>query len=107
MSTIVAALIASAVCVPASVAQAPANAVQIPTVTISYADLNLSTEAGSRALYYRLVEAAYKVCPERDDSLLALRLNREADRCVTAAVERAVKGIKNPKFAQVAASYMR
>jgi hypothetical protein len=47
------------------------------------------------------------VCPEVGDTLLALRQNRDAQRCVTETVQRAVKEIKNPKFAEVAASRLR
>jgi hypothetical protein len=39
--------------------------------------------------------------------LLAMRMNREAERCIADAVERAVQKIRNPKFAEVAASYSR
>jgi hypothetical protein len=47
------------------------------------------------------------VCPDSADTALALRLNRDAQRCVTDTVKRAVKEIKHPKFAEVAASRMR
>jgi UrcA family protein len=80
---------------------------EIPSVTVNYADLNLATEAGSRALYGRLVVAARQVCPESADTALALRQNRDARRCVTDTVQRAVKEIKHPKFVEIVASQMR
>lgn len=103
----IAAFVAIAVGVPASFAQVSRKEGEIPTVKVNYADLNLSTEEGSRALYGRLVIAARQVCPEPADTLLAIRLNLQAERCVSDAVQRAVKEIRNPKFAEVAASRLR
>jgi len=101
---VVAAFVAIAVGVPTSFAQMPMKDGEIPSVKVKYADLNLSTEEGSRALYGRLVIAARRVCPESADTLLGLRQNRDAQRCVTDAVQRAVKEIRNPKLAEVAAA---
>jgi UrcA family protein len=76
-------------------------------VTVKYADLNLSTEEGSRALYDRLVVAAEKVCPRYADTLLEIRQNSKAQRCVTDTIQRAAKEIKHPKLVEVAASHSR
>jgi UrcA family protein len=104
---VVAALVAIAVGTPAAFAQVPVEDGKTRTVTVKYSDLNLSTEEGSRTLYGRLLEAALQVCPERSDTLLALRQDRDSQRCVTDAIQRAVDKIKDPKFAQVAAARMR
>ena len=104
---VVAAFVAIAVGVPACFAQTPPKDGEIPSVTVKYADLNLSTEEGSRALYVRLVAAAQQVCPASGDTPLALRQNRDAQQCITQTVQRVVKEIKHPKFAEVAASHMR
>jgi UrcA family protein len=104
---VAAAIVAFAVGVPASsFAQAPLQDGSIPTVIVNYSDLNLATPQGSHALYQRLVGAAQQVCPKRSYAS-ELSHNREAQRCVTAAVERAVKQVKSPQFAQVAATHMR
>jgi UrcA family protein len=76
-------------------------------VTVKYGDLNLASEKGSRELYGRLVTAARQVCPAEADTLMAIGQNLQAQRCVNQAVERAVKEIRNPKFAEVAGSRMR
>jgi UrcA family protein len=102
-----AACIASTVAVAASFAQVPTNDRGMRSVTVKYEDLDLATEEGSHALYGRLTVAAREVCPQIGDTLLALRQNRDAQRCITDTVQRAVKGIKNPKFADVAASRLR
>ena len=104
---VVAAVFAIAVSTPASFAQISLQEGEIPKTTVRYADLNLSTEEGARALYSRLIAAAQKVCPTRADTLLALKQIREVDRCVTETVQRAVKEIKDPKFAEGVAARMR
>jgi UrcA family protein len=43
-------------------AQASEHAVELPSVTVRYADLNLNTPAGVEALYARLRTAARSVC---------------------------------------------
>jgi UrcA family protein len=91
----------------ASFAQTSAREGEVRSVTVKYADLNLGTEAGSRALYDRLVVAARQVCPAEAATLMEINQNLEAQRCVDGAVERAVKEIRNPKFAEVATSRMR
>ena len=103
---VVAAFLATtAATVPASFAQAPITD-EAPSVTVKYSDLNLGTEQGSRALYSRLVNAAERVCPARG---LATELsqNRARERCITTAIQTAAKEVKNPKFAEVAASKLR
>jgi UrcA family protein len=104
---VVAALLATiAAVVPASYAQVLMNDGPAPSVTIRYADLNLATDEGSHALYERLVGAAERVCPARGH-MMEIRHNRERERCISTAVDRAVKNIKSPQFAQVAAARMR
>lgn len=100
-----AAIAATAFGVPASHAQVSVKD-DVPSVAVEYSDLNLGTEEGSRVLYYRLVAAAEQVCPERGYAT-ELRRNREAQRCISDSVERAVKQIKSPRFAEVARSHMR
>jgi len=103
---IVAAILATAV-VPASFAQvASNNDSDAQSITVKYTDLNLATSEGSRVLYHRLVAAARRVCPDTGNAA-ELRQNRDAQRCITATVQQAVKQVKSPQFAQVAESQMR
>jgi UrcA family protein len=106
-TTRIAAIVALIVGASAAFAQPPMSHDDIPKVAVSYSDLNLATAEGSTVLYRRLVAAARQVCPQTDDSLLAMRMNREAERCIADAVERAVQKIRNPKFVEVAASHSR
>lgn len=83
-----------------------AHADDVPTKTVKFSDLNLATEEGSRVLYARLVSAAEQVCPP-SDVLLAIKANLNSQRCIRDAVDRAAKQIRNPRFAEVAASQRR
>jgi UrcA family protein len=57
------------------VAQAATPADDVPTVVVSYGDLDLSTTDGANVLYKRISVAAHKVCPfeESDANPLACR----------------------------------
>lgn len=106
----VVALVAGAVGVPVSFAQSPPIEVRegdIPSVTVKFDPADLQTRGGSRALYNRLKVAAEKVCPERAGTLMAISQNLAAQRCIDETVERAVKDVNNPRFAEAASTYMR
>lgn len=67
------------------------------TVRVSYADLNLATDAGSRALYQRITAAAHKVCAVSDIRDLA---GLAADQsCERAAVTQAVNAVHSARLA--------
>jgi UrcA family protein len=69
-------------------ALAVAAADDIPTVTVSYADLDLSKPAGAQTLYRRIEDAARTVCgPLASRELRRRRLWRD---CYEQAVEDAV-----------------
>ncbi len=105
--TVVAALLATtAAAVPASYAQSLMTDGNAPSVAVNYSDLNIASNEGSHVLYARLVAAAQRVCPA-GGNLAELRHNRDRQRCISTAVERAVREVKSPQFAQVAASRMR
>ena len=103
---VVAAIIATVVGVPASFAQVASNDSDAQSVTVKYSDLNLATAEGSRTLYHRLVDAARRVCPAVGHPA-ELSQNRDAQACISATVQNAVKQVRNPQLAQVAESRMR
>jgi UrcA family protein len=75
----------------------------IPTVTVSYADLNLSDAAGVRLLYQRIVAAAQRVCgPEVNNTDPNPVTPRE--RCIAEAVSRAVNNVGSPALTRYAAA---
>jgi UrcA family protein len=84
---------------------AVANAESAPAVRVSYADLNLSTPQGSRALYARIESAANEVCRAediRDLQAMAARRSCRAD-----AIEQAVRAVGSPTLAALYAGEVR
>jgi UrcA family protein len=75
------------------------DADSVPSVSITYADLNVGTPQGADQLYQRIVRAASTVCPAADiRDLTAFRIYRT---CVQDAVARAVSSISSPQLAAV------
>ena len=103
---VAAAIVATTFGIQASHAQVAATDIDVPSVVVKYDDLNLATKEGSRVLYNRLESAAERVCP-RVGVVTELRRNQEVRQCVTASVERAVKEVRSPQLAEVAASKLR
>ena len=73
--------------------------------SVSYADLDLSTEAGNQELYKRIREAAEQACPL--SSSTGTRIPARDRQCVDTAVSQAVKNIHSTRLAQVHASFTR
>ena len=91
----------SAVVTTTAAAATPAEA---PSVRVRYDDLNLATEAGTKVLYSRIVNAARGVCAfadSRELSLLAM-----SERCQSAAIAKAVNDVHSTQLAAVHASHV-
>ncbi|HEU4617764.1 MAG TPA: UrcA family protein [Gammaproteobacteria bacterium] len=69
-------------------AETPGRATATPSITVSYADLNLNTRYGVEALYARLRSAAREVCNVRERQALAGTL--ESKTCYRRALGAAV-----------------
>jgi UrcA family protein len=93
------------VAVTATVANAAQLEADAPTISVSYADLNLATEQGTLALYRRIVSAAHQVCYTNTGP--NARLAAQAQHCVDEAVARAVHDIQSPKLAELQAARAR
>lgn len=77
--------------------QANTSATDATSATVSYRDLDLATDQGSRALYERINAAARRVCAVEDiRDLTAVASARE---CQQAAVSRAVHEVHNARLA--------
>jgi UrcA family protein len=85
---------------PMSFAAVPGDSV--PTATVRYNDLNLSTPAGVNALYRRIRTAATEVCPNPDARDLSAA--RAVKQCRVEATARAVRDVNNPQLALVHAA---
>src|SRR4029077_21275791 len=72
------------------------------SVRVSYRDLDLATDAGSRALYERITQAAHKVCAVSD--IRDLTALAQSDSCERAAVSQAVQQVHGPRLAALAAA---
>ena len=77
----------------------PPRTAGAPVVTVRYTDLNLATEAGTGALYARLVSAARAVCGEPD--IRDLAGIAAARVCEQQAVANAVRDVHNPRLSAI------
>lgn len=83
-----------------SVAQAAspeATDAGVPTLVVSYGDLNLSTTEGNATLLQRITTAARRVCPLEDSRNLARAAY--SNSCRAEAVARAVHDVNSPQLA--------
>jgi UrcA family protein len=60
---------------------------------VSYADLDLQTEAGSKTLLTRIKFAARRVCGLYDAGLIAIEFRAQLHRCAEQATARAVADV--------------
>jgi UrcA family protein len=75
----------------------PAAALPIPSVAVSYADLNLSKLPDVQRLFERLRRAAATVCPA-DSGAVDLSRRAARDRCYRDALRRAVSQVEQSDF---------
>jgi UrcA family protein len=73
-----------------------------PSRTVSFADLDLTTQQGVVTLHRRIVNAARQVCPMPDTMNLGQVMR--ARTCQNQAVARAVRAVGNPMLADQAAA---
>ena len=87
-----------AVALSAGVATAELEQVEVETVAVSFAELDLSKPAGVEALYERLHRAAERVCgfDEPTSSLVYASRAAEKRSCYEEALDRAVTQIDSP-----------
>lgn len=79
-------------------AHADGAAVDAPTRTVRYADLDLNTPAGAAVLYRRIKNAAEQVCGDVDSRRLAAAAAARA--CVDHAVYVSVQSVNSVKLAE-------
>ncbi len=71
-----------------------ATAGDLPSKTVFYGDLNVSSPAGAKALYSRIKSAARQVCPGSGESGITAWTNRNA--CIALAIDKAVSDVSSP-----------
>jgi UrcA family protein len=74
-------------------ATTPATAEKVRQSVVSYADLNLGTEAGAQTLLRRIKFAARRVCGVNDAGLMAMEFRAPLHRCAEQATARAVADV--------------
>ena len=82
--------------IAAGAASAAEPAGDPPSVTVRFSSDELTSDAGARTVYRRLVAAANKVCPQPDSSIW---LSDGVRACRTQAIARAVAQINNSRLA--------
>jgi UrcA family protein len=81
------------------VARPAARQVDTRSVTVRYADLDLSEQAGVESLYQRLRTAARHVCGSKETRYL--EAVRDWRRCHNTALEQAIKEVANERLTAV------
>lgn len=91
--------LASMSCVPlVAEASTRQSAPAVPSMTVSYGDLNLATPEGASILYRRIRGAARMVCGEQGRSLFEQSLWTS---CLNEAIAHAVAKVNNPRLSSV------
>jgi UrcA family protein len=68
-----------------------ADSIDTPTVTVKFADLNVSSSQGAEELYKRIVAAADRVCRNLDGRDLAFQEHK--NKCIREAIAAAVEKV--------------
>ena len=90
--TFVSLLAAAAIAAPAIGSAAPPRQLDNSSVTVSYADLDINSEAGAKVLYSRLKRAAEQVCGTRSNTINgSLAQTLRARECFRDALEASVE----------------
>jgi UrcA family protein len=89
----------------AAAADAATPSADIPSMTVHYADLDLTTEQGAHTLYRRLQAAARYVCLSAD--LRDLERSALSRSCQEQAIARAVQAVSSPRLAAVYAVHAK
>ena len=93
-------------CIVAAAAGA-ADAVpsDVPSLTVHFADLDITTEQGAHALYRRIQSAARFVCPSADSR--ELERSERSRACQEQAIARAVQAVSSPRLAALYAVHAK
>jgi UrcA family protein len=76
---------------------------QVPSVTVRYGDLDLSSPQGRSMLYRRLSLAAQEVCPIAEAPGVVAAMQSKA--CRSRAVKQAMRSIGGPMVARLASEH--
>jgi len=102
----IALLVAFALGTPAFAVAASPTQIEVVSITVSYADLNIEKEAGAKKLYRRLQRAAENACEFKSHTVARESLSRgiEKKRCYSEALASAVEEIDKETLTRIATS---
>jgi len=103
LACMAAALAVSATAFAGAPISSPLDAV--PSVTVRYDDLNLTSDSGTAMLYKRIANAARQVCP--DEFSRDMMIVTASRACQAQAIARAVQDVNSPKLALVHEAHVR
>ena len=89
-----------ALALPGAVLAQDRQSMDVRTMTVHYADLNIATASGATTLYHRIIGAARNVCGEEGYEL-DLDARRSWDDCFRSAVNDAVEKVHSPLLTAV------
>jgi UrcA family protein len=78
----------------------------VRAITVSYSDLNLASDQGSKVLYARIVSAARAVCGANDVDARDLHALALEQACETRAVAQAVQQVNMPTLAALHSAHL-
>ena len=83
---------------------ARAQALEKVSAVVSYADLDVTTAVGARALYARIRSVAGSICAtaQQEPGRTQLQRDMHERRCVRSAVESGVRGVNAPELTRLA-----
>jgi UrcA family protein len=97
-------LAGGALAMTASVAYAASNDATAPSMKVSYADLDISTDHGLKTLYGRIQTAASEVCPHLIGGDFNAARSQVVNSCRDTAIARAVGRINNSRLSALYAN---
>ena len=78
---------------------AGADDLNLPSKTVKFGDLNITTAAGAKVLYRRIQVAAMEVCPAQ--FAYSLRIEQAQRACVEHAIDNAIKKVNSPVLTEL------
>jgi UrcA family protein len=78
----------------------------VRAITVTYGDLNLASDQGSKALYARIVSAARAVCGAYDVDARDLHALAQEQACETRAIAQAVHQVNVPTLAALYSAHL-
>jgi UrcA family protein len=97
-------LMSCALAMTSAVAYAASANEVAPSVNVSYADLDISTDHALKVLYGRIQAAASQVCPGLISGDFNAARNQAVSTCRDAAIARAVEQINNSRLSALHAN---